>query len=210
MTLWVHFQPSDGYSYLLTCVDRFTRWPEAIPISAITADSVAKAFINGWVSRFGVPSTITTDRGRQFESALWRALMQLLGSTRCRTTAYHPSANGLVERFHRQLKASLKTQPDPTTWTEALPLVLLGIHTALKTDLQGSTAELVYGTTLRLPGEFFDSQSSTALADPTDYVTRLKLVMFKLKAKPVRKQSARKAHVHDELSSSTHVYIRRD
>lgn len=106
--------PSEGYSYLLTCVDRFTRWPEAIPISAITADVVAKAFVSTWVSRFGVPSTLTTDRGRQFESALWRELMQLLGTTRCRTTAYHPSANGLVERFHRQLKASLKAQPDPT------------------------------------------------------------------------------------------------
>ena len=146
--------PSEGYSYLLTCVDRFTHWPEAIPISAITADIIAKAFVSGWISRFGIPSTVTTDRGSQFESALWRELMQLLGSTRCRTTAYHPSANSLVERFHRQLKASLKAQPDPTKWTEALPLVLLGIRTALKTDLQCNTAELVYGTTLRLPGEF--------------------------------------------------------
>ena len=202
--------PSAGYSYLLTCVDRFTRWPEAIPISAITADTVAKAFVSGWISRFGVPSTVTTDRGRQFESALWRELMQLLGSKRCRTTAYHPSANGLVERFHRQLKASLKAQPDPTKWTEVLPLVLLGIRTALKADLQCSTAELVYGTTLRLPGEFFDSESSTALADPADYVTRLKLVMSKLKATPVRKQTPRKTHIHGDLSSSTHVFIRRD
>ena len=200
--------PSEGCSYLLTCVDRFTRWPEAIPISAITADVVAKAFVSGWISRFGVPSTVTTDRGRQFESALWRELMQLLGSTRCRTTAYHPSANGLVERFHRQLKASLKAQPDPTKWTEALPLVLLGIRTALKTDLQCNTAELVYGTTLRLPGEFVDPESSTALADPVDYVTRLKLIMSKLKATPVRKQLPRSTHVCDELSSSTHVYIR--
>ena len=202
--------PSEGYSYLLTCGDRFTRWPEAIPISAIMADIVAKAFISGWISRFGVPSTVTTDRGSQFESALWRELMQLLGSTRCRTTAYHPSANGLVERFHRQLKASLKAQPDPTKWTEALPLILLGIRTALKTDLQCNTAKLVYGTTLRLPGEFFNPESSTALTDPADYVTRLKLIMSKLKATPVRKQSPRKPYVCHELSSATHVYVRRD
>ncbi len=49
--------PSNGCTYLLTCVDRFTKWPEAIPIP----DS-AKAFIQTWISRFGVPSTVTTDR----------------------------------------------------------------------------------------------------------------------------------------------------
>ena len=106
--------PSQGYTCLLACVDRFTRWPEAIPLTGITAEDVAKAFIQGWVSRFGTPSTIITDRGRQFQSNLWTALTTLLGSKRARTTSYHPQANGLVERFHRQLKAALKTRPQST------------------------------------------------------------------------------------------------
>ncbi len=93
--------PSDGFTYLITCVDRFTRWPEAVPIKDITADTVSQAFIATWVSCFGVPSTITTDRGRQFESHLFKSLLQVLGSIRIRTTSYHPIANGLVERFHR-------------------------------------------------------------------------------------------------------------
>ena len=102
---------SRGFTYLLTCVDRFTRWPEAIPLTGITAETVAQAFLSGWISRFGVPSTIVMDRGRQFESQLWNTLMRLLGSKRARTTAYHPQTNGMVECFHRQLKAALKAQP---------------------------------------------------------------------------------------------------
>ena len=123
---------------------------------------MAQAFISGWVSRFGIPATITTDRGRQFESVLWTELMHLLGSSRLRTTAYHPMANGLVERFHRQIKSSLKACHTPTHWVESLPIILLGICTALKQDLGCSAAELVYGTTLHIPGEFFSIADSTA------------------------------------------------
>ena len=73
---------SHGFSYILTCVDRFTRWPEAIPIVDITAGTVARAFIGSWIVRFGVASTVSTDRGRQFDSTLWTELMRLLGSKR--------------------------------------------------------------------------------------------------------------------------------
>ena len=64
-----------------------------------TAESCASALPTGWISRFGVPTTITTEQGQQFESDLWHSLMNLLGTTRLRITAYHPWANGLVEEL---------------------------------------------------------------------------------------------------------------
>ena len=81
--------------------------------------TIAQAFVSGWISRFGVSSTSTADQGHQFDSELWK-LMQLLESKQVHTTAYHPIANGLIERFHRQLKTSLKSQPNPTHWMEIL------------------------------------------------------------------------------------------
>ena len=61
----------------------------------------------------------------------------------------------MVERFHQQLKVSLKAQPNPDAWMTTQPIILLGIRTALKQDLNATAAEMVYGITLRLPGEFF-------------------------------------------------------
>lgn len=99
--------PSSGKQYLVTMIDRTTRWPEAVPTSSITAESVASIFVGTWVARFGAPTRLTLDQGRQFESELFNSLTKRIGTHRIRTTAYHPQANGRVERWHRTLKAAM-------------------------------------------------------------------------------------------------------
>jgi hypothetical protein len=70
------------------------------------------------------------------------------------TTAYHPQANGLVERAHRQLKAAFRARGAGTDWPAHLPWVLLGLHAAPKEISGVSSAEAVYGEQLVLPGDF--------------------------------------------------------
>nr|VZI14623.1 unnamed protein product [Spirometra erinaceieuropaei] len=200
---------SNGCSYLLTCVDRFTRWPEAIPLPDIAAPTVVKAFLSRWVAIFGAPSTITTDRGAQFESNLFQSLLSFLGCTRIRTTAYHPAANGMVERFHRQLKASLRAAADPENWTDHLPLVLLGIRSALKPDLDCSAAELVFGSTVRLPGEMISPTPQGAVEDPTNLLHRFRQFMRTLSPVPPR-SSASPSYLEKDLATCSHVYLRCD
>lgn len=112
----------NNFRYCLTCINRYSRWPTAIPINDMSAETVAKALTNGWISQFGLLNYITTDQGRQFESNLFRELNQLCGNKYYRTTAYHPQSNRIIERFHRTLKTALKTY-EANNWSEQLPLI---------------------------------------------------------------------------------------
>ncbi len=117
----------------------------------------AAALLSGWIQRFRVPTTITSDRGPQFTSALWDSLCRLLSIKHSPTTAYHPQANGLVERFHRRLKDGLRSRAAGAAWMTHLPWVMLGIRAAWREDAETSPAEAVYGTQPLLPGQFLNT-----------------------------------------------------
>ena len=86
---------SQDKQYLFTIIDRFTRWPDAMPMKNITTSSCCKALLK-WVSKFGVPINITSDRGRQFISRLWNELTNML-----KYEEYYiiPSAMGPLKDF---------------------------------------------------------------------------------------------------------------
>ncbi|GFT15607.1 retrovirus-related Pol polyprotein from transposon opus [Nephila pilipes] len=78
------------------------------------------------------------------------------GADQARTISYHPKSNSSVKRFHSQLKSALVSHL-PDSWLDALRLVLFSILAFYKDEMAVSSAELVYGTTLKLPGELFFS-----------------------------------------------------
>jgi cleavage and polyadenylation specificity factor subunit 1 len=141
-----------GSAYMLTMVDRFSRWVEAVPIKNITARNCAEVFLANWVARFGVPEVVVSDQGRQFESSLFNELLQLLGIKRARTTPYHPQTNALVERSHRTIKNALRAVcTTASEWEDKLPLVLLSLRTTTVEPTQVPPCRLVLGANIRLP-----------------------------------------------------------
>ncbi|XP_046605026.1 uncharacterized protein LOC124297759 [Neodiprion virginianus] len=159
-----------------------------------------------WIAHFGIPLRITSDLGGQFESNLFKKLSELLGFKHKRTTAYHPQANGLVERLHRQLKAALLCHED--TWYDALPAVLLGLRAAYKEDIEATPAELVLGEPLRLPGEFLapSRQDTTA----PELVRMLRKNFQDLAPEPASRHTHQRIFVHQDLANASHVFIRND
>ena len=195
-------QPSAGYTHLLTIVDRTTRWPEVIPLRETTSVECARALIGAWISRFGIPIDITSDRGPQFTSALWSTISQQLGVQVHRTTAYHPQANGMVERFHRTLKSALKARLSGDNWIDDLPWVLLGLRVTPKEDLHSSSAELVYGEPLTIPGEFVPRNTTPWTTSNLVRPSHLPI--------PTTTHKIPRSSVPTSLMSSRFVFIRHD
>ncbi|RUS73921.1 hypothetical protein EGW08_018311 [Elysia chlorotica] len=196
----------DGYSYLLTIIDRTTRWPEAIPINNTSTTECAKTLIRHWISRFGVPLDMTSDRGPQFTSALWTAIAEKLGTNIHHTCAYHPQSNGLVERFHRSLKAALKARLQGANWVDELHWVLLGLRTVPKEDLETSSAELVYGEPLTVPGEFFHKDAHQSPVPNIPFQT----ILQKIAPPPMLHHGYLPPNLSPTLKDSHFVFIRRD
>ncbi len=101
--------PLRVHRFLLTCVDRFRRWCEAISLADSHTETISVAFLQSWVARFGAPRSVKTDHGARFEPTLLFRQCKCLGYERIRTTAHHPATNGMVKRHgHAHLKARLK------------------------------------------------------------------------------------------------------
>ncbi|GFS55843.1 hypothetical protein TNCV_2580621 [Trichonephila clavipes] len=202
------YPPSKGYKYCLTIIDRYTRWPEVIPTEDMLAETTARALLNGWISRFGTPVTITTDQVTNFESSLMRELTNRMSSHRIHSVSYHPQSNEMIERFHRHLKSAIIAHED-AGWTDILPIVLLGLRSAMKNDLKATSSQLVYGTTLRLPSDLISSESLQTSVTPT-YVSKLISMMRKLSPIFPDYHSSTTSYVHQSLSTCTHVFLRND
>ena len=132
-------------------------------MASTAAADCAQALIHQWIARFGVPTHITSDRGAQFTSALWTHLCQQLNITHHPTTAYHPQANGLVERLHRRLKAALRARAATSAWYHHLPWILLSFRTTPAEESDVAPSQSVYGSLLQLPTQLTASGDAPTL-----------------------------------------------
>ncbi|KZC14028.1 hypothetical protein WN55_06235, partial [Dufourea novaeangliae] len=113
----------------------------------------------------------------------------------------------LVERWHRTLKAVIMFH-EVSTWVEAHPTVFLGLRTCFKEDIETSTAELLYGTTLRIPGECFDEEETST--DPQIFVEKHRRFMRQLQSRPKTQHIKNVSFVFRDLCTCTHVYVCED
>ncbi|XP_037931392.1 uncharacterized protein LOC119666181 [Teleopsis dalmanni] len=131
----------------------------------------------------------------------FRALPNLLGTERVRTTPYHPAANGMIERFHRTSKTALMARPEQT-WLQLLPSVLLGLRSALKEDIGTSAAQLASGTV--------PSCSHVPSCSQGKFLDQIRKELQQLRPTSASHHLKSPISIHKGLRDCTHVFLRSD
>ena len=178
-----------------------------------TAQSCSDALIRAWISRFGLPDKATSDNGFTFTAKLWSQLHQDLGTIVTYAPVYHPASVGHIESQHRSLKVGLKTallkmaDQEGKNWTRVLPWVLLGKRTTYLPALDASAAEVVYGQTLKVPGDL-----AGADLEPEGTIKQLLQKLHQKAAQPpvqTTHHTTKPTYTPSIMSTASHVYVRR-
>ena len=187
--------------YLLTFIDHFTKYVEAFPIPDQTAETCARVYATQIIARHGTGSTLITDQGRSFISSFFKDTCKMLGIRRVNTSSYHPSSNGMIERWHRSLHTGLSHYIDSanTNWDVLVPFYLMAYRATPNTTTGYSPFYLLHGREMTLPSsDDLKAKLSKEVGSP-DHTHRLENLKSSLKfAYESVKKANRKSHLNNK------------
>lgn len=125
-----------GNCYILTLQCELTKYIEAYPLPNKETITVAKAFVNNFILRFGIPKSVATDRGTEFISQVMENVCRLLKIEKLTSTAYHHQSIGSLEIAHKHLVAFLRTYCNNVchSWSDWLPFWCFSFNTSVNTQ----------------------------------------------------------------------------
>uniref|UniRef100_A0A8C2FHY4 Gypsy retrotransposon integrase-like protein 1 n=1 Tax=Cyprinus carpio TaxID=7962 RepID=A0A8C2FHY4_CYPCA len=193
-----------GFEYILVVMDHFTRFAQAYATKDKSAKTVAEKLFNDFALKFGFPSKIHHDMGKEFDNKLMKKLKELCGIYGSHTTPYHPQGNGQVERFNRTLLSMLRTLADEekVDWKNSLAKVVHAYNCTRSEATGFSPYYLLYGRSPRLPIDIlFNLKTDEEYGTYQDYVSRWKERMseaYQIASKTASKTAARGKAYYDQ------------
>jgi hypothetical protein len=172
-----------GNEYIVIAVDYFTKFCIARAIPDFTALSTAKFIFEEIICKMGMPSSIISDRGVNFQSNLFEQLCKLLKIKKVNATFYHPAGNGMIERMIKSIKQILTMYVDAThtNWDNFLQSSISAYNTSKQASLKMSPYEVLFA---REPVKLADVILSKPISLPekktSEYVDELKQNALKI------------------------------
>ena len=158
-----------GHNAICVFVCHLTKMVRLVPTdTTLDAAGFAKLFVKEVFPHYGMPESIVSDRGTQWNSELFKAMCQVLGIKLKLSTAYHPQTNGLVERNNEVVGAALRhyVAADHKDWDEYLPYVEFAINSSYRSHSSNAlqlepdqSSEEPFQRSVRVRGDLFSPGS---------------------------------------------------
>ena len=148
-------QATSNRQFVLVAVDYFTKWAEAEALANIWDVDVKKFVWKNIVTRFGVPNTLISDNGLQFDSRAFRDFCRDLGIMNKYSTPAYPQSNGQADAVNKAILNGLKRRLDSakSNWAKELPNVLWAYRTTPHRSTGETPFSLTYGAEAVIPAE---------------------------------------------------------
>ena len=176
---------SAGYRYILTAIDVFSRYLFAIPLRQQSAEATARALVGIFLSHSYLPTTIITDQGSNFTSAMMKELTDLLEIQLKHATVKHPQTVGTVERSHAALKKTLKIFQNmkATNWHTFVNYACYSHNTSYHSSIKCAPSLLFHGRDPNTPLDLrYGPSRNRKPVTQSQYVTEVKNNMAELNA----------------------------
>ena len=170
-----------GNEHILVISDNFSKWSECIPLPNQSAELTARTAVNEFFTRFGFPSQIISDQGRNFDGHLFAEMCKLLKIKKSRTTPYRPSSNGQAERNNRTLIAAVRCviEEQDDLWDEWMPQLNMAMRSAVNRNTGMTPNMMMLGREINTPMELTIPGKDSDPKSPEEYCTKLQTSLQK-------------------------------
>ena len=155
MDLYTDLKTQDsGNKHILVITDAFSKYVEMVAIESKHAEVIARAVFERWICRFGVPETLISDQGKEFDNKVIDELCSIFGTKKVRTSGYHPECNAQAEVYNKTIKNYMRAMLDNETtlqWETFLPSLALAYNTHVHRSTKESPFYLTFLHDPRLP-----------------------------------------------------------
>ena len=141
---------------VLVFQDHFTKHVLEYVTPDQTAKTIAKFLYGGYISIFGAPAWLLSDRGTSFTSSIIEELCKILGIQWLQAMPYHPQTNGVVERSHQMIMHMIGKlgEDKKADWPSHLAEIAHAYNVTWSTVTVYSPHYLMFGRWPRLPVDF--------------------------------------------------------